>query len=283
MANIYESLKLDDFEMFNVGQKLTNAQRKEIIDILSEVPQYYETLDVDKRAAWLTALIQKYHKLDITQKNKLKQFIKKEINPKKVGENKKSFKNNDEKKIDEIERQVSLENWTNKDVDKINELLKKLPKGKQFDRVRQIKRDMDQIIAKWIRDAGDSGQYYLGVSSPEDWNLTDKLLNEQAKESMKYFFKNDDEKTKRQDIKVSKVEWTKGLYSKTAIGKVACGVEYQDDKSYRDFIDKKIKEKQYEIVQKTIAKNKLRVNIVWLREERKGLSDQQILDKLSSK
>ena len=74
--------------------------------------------------------------------------------------------------------------------------------------------------------------------------------------------------------------WTKEAFPKTTIGKVACNVLYADDKSYRDYIDKKEKELKMSLIRKTKAGYKFQANLKWIQDERKDLTMDQILKKL---
>jgi hypothetical protein len=78
-----------------------------------------------------------------------------------------------------------------------------------------------------------------------------------------------------------KVEWSKDAFSKTVIGKVACNVNYKNDKSYRDFIDKESENSC--VIKKTKATKKWLVNMVWIREKRNDLNDEKILLLLNDK
>jgi|GEM_PF-2185537 hypothetical protein len=79
-----------------------------------------------------------------------------------------------------------------------------------------------------------------------------------------------------------KIRWSADGFSKTVIGKIASGVNYDDDKSYRDFMDKKIKEKGNTVIKQTKASKKWLINMDWIREERKDLNEAEILQRLKA-
>ena len=79
-----------------------------------------------------------------------------------------------------------------------------------------------------------------------------------------------------------KIRWSAESFSKTVIGKIASNGVYNDEKSFRDFVDRKNREKGKTIIKSTKAPNKWLVNMDWICGERSDLKEKEILERLKA-